>query len=75
MTQIYPESLNIFRDGYNLEFLGLPSVHVEVDLHLSLLGKLKDCLIELGRDFRFVGSEYPRQVGDRDFALDLLFFH
>jgi predicted nuclease of restriction endonuclease-like (RecB) superfamily len=26
-------------------------------------------------DFCFVGSEYPLQVGGRDFALDLLFFH
>jgi len=32
-------------------------------------------VIELGRDFCFVGSEYPLQVGGRDFALDLLFFH
>jgi RecB family endonuclease NucS len=31
--------------------------------------------MELGRDFCFVGSEYPVQVGARDFALDLLFFH
>jgi predicted nuclease of restriction endonuclease-like (RecB) superfamily len=37
--------------------------------------KLKDFLIELGRDFCFVGSEYPLQVGGRDFAIDLLFFH
>jgi hypothetical protein len=32
-------------------------------------------VIELGRDFCFVGSEYPLQVGGQDFALDLLFFH
>ena len=32
-------------------------------------------MIELGRDFCFVGSQYPVQVGGRDFALDLLFFH
>jgi hypothetical protein len=32
-------------------------------------------LIELGCDFCFVGSEYPVQIGGRDFALDLLFFH
>jgi hypothetical protein len=37
--------------------------------------RLKDFLIELGRDFCFVGSQYPLQVGGRDFALDLLFFH
>ena len=39
------------------------------------MGRLKDFLIELGRDFSFVGSHYPLQVGGRDFALDLLFFH
>lgn len=37
--------------------------------------QLRDFIIELGRDFCFVGSEYPLQVGGRDFALDLLFFH
>ena len=75
VAQTYPEALSVFRDAYNVEFLGLPSVHAEADLHRGLLDKLKDFLIELGRDFCFVGSEYPLQVGDRDFALDLLFFH
>ena len=75
VTQMYPEALSIFRDAYSVEFLGLPSVHPEADLHRGLLSKLKDFLIELGRDFCFVGSEFPLQVGDRDFALDLLFFH
>lgn len=44
-------------------------------MHQGLLTRLKDFLIELGRDFCFVGSEYPLQVGGRDFALYLLFFH
>lgn len=71
----YPEAIGIFKDAYTLEFLGLPEVHAEVDLHRGLLKRLKDFLIELGRDFCFVGSEYPLQVGGQDFALDLLFFH
>jgi predicted nuclease of restriction endonuclease-like (RecB) superfamily len=75
VAQISPEALKIFRDGYNVEFLALLSVHAEVDLHRGLPGKLKDCLIELGRDFCFADSEYPLQVGDRDFALNRLFFH
>ena len=75
VTQIHPEALSVFRDAYNLEFLGLPQVHAEADLHRALLAKLRDFLIELGRDFCFVGSEYPIQVGSQDFALDLLFFH
>jgi predicted nuclease of restriction endonuclease-like (RecB) superfamily len=75
VAQTHPEASSIFRDAYTVEFLGLPSVHAEADLHRGLLDKLKDFLIELGRDFCFVGSEHPLQVGGQDFALDLLFFH
>jgi predicted nuclease of restriction endonuclease-like (RecB) superfamily len=68
-------ALSVFKDAYLVEFLGLPAEHAESDLHRGLLRKLRDFLIELGRDFCFVGSEFPVQVGGRDFALDLLFFH
>jgi predicted nuclease of restriction endonuclease-like (RecB) superfamily len=75
VTQSHPNVLDVFRDAYVLEFLDLPEQHTEADLQGGLLRQLKDFLIELGRDFCFVGSEYPLQVGGRDFALDLLFFH
>jgi predicted nuclease of restriction endonuclease-like (RecB) superfamily len=72
---LHPEAISAFKDAYMLEFLGLPDAHSESDLHQSLLAKLKVFLSELGRDFCFIGSEFPVQVGGRDFALDLLFFH
>jgi predicted nuclease of restriction endonuclease-like (RecB) superfamily len=75
VTQKHPQAAQVFRDAYMVEFLGLPADHAEADLHQGLLQRLKAFLIELGRDFCFVGSEYPLQVGGRDFALDLLFFH
>jgi predicted nuclease of restriction endonuclease-like (RecB) superfamily len=75
VTQMYPDALSIFKDSYLVEFLDLSTSHGETDLHRGLLNRLKDFLIELGRDFCFVGSEFPLQVGCRDFALDLLFFH
>jgi predicted nuclease of restriction endonuclease-like (RecB) superfamily len=75
VSQSHPEAAGAFKDAYMLEFLGLPAVHSEADLHASLLARLRQFLIELGRDFCFVGSEFPVQVGGRDFALDLLFFH
>ncbi|WP_130907417.1 PDDEXK nuclease domain-containing protein [Pseudomonas sp. Sample_16] len=75
LKQTHPSALEIFRDAYMLEFLDLPGTHAETDLHQGLLARLKEFLIELGRDFCFVGSQYPLQVGGRDFALDLLFFH
>ncbi|WLI14790.1 MULTISPECIES: YhcG family protein [Pseudomonas] len=75
MRQTHPEALSVFKDTYMVEFLDLAQGHVEADLHGGLLRRLRDFLIELGRDFCFVGSQYPLQVGGRDFALDLLFFH
>lgn len=75
VRQIHPEALSVFRDSYTLEFLGLPQAHTEADLHRGLLGSLREFLVEMGREFCFVGSEVPLQVGNQDFALDLLFFH
>jgi len=74
VTQMHPDALSVFKDSYLVEFLDLPQGHLEADLHQGLLQQLKQFLIELGRDFCFVGSEYPLQVGGRDFALDLLVF-
>lgn len=75
LSQIHPEAINVFKDSYLVEFLDLPPGHLEADLHQGLINQLKQFLIELGRDFCFVGSQFPLQVGGRDFALDLLFFH
>ncbi len=75
LRQTHPSALDVFRDSYLLDFLGLPPAHEEADLHKGLLLRLKDFLGELGRDFCFIATEYPLQVGSRDFALDLLFFH
>ena len=75
VTQIHPGAASIFKDSYLVEFLDLPAAHLEGDLQRGLLSQLKQFLLELGRDFCFVGSEYPLQVGKQDFALDLLLFH
>lgn len=71
VREIHGESATaVFKDAYALEFLDLPTGHTEADLHRGLLGRLQAFLIELGRDFCFVGPEFPLQVGGRDFALD-----
>lgn len=75
LRQSHPEAAEIFRDSYIVEFLQLPAEHSEADLHRGLVARLKEFLIELGRDFCFVGSEYPVQVGGCDFSIDLLFFN
>ena len=76
LTQMHgADAGTAFKDAYSVEFLDLQAGHTEADLHSGLLGQLRTFLVELRRDFCFVGSEFPVQVGGRDFALDLLFFH
>ncbi|MGF1583166.1 MAG: YhcG family protein [Gemmataceae bacterium] len=75
VREIHPEATTIFKDSYLVEFLELPSGHSEAELEQALVEKLKEFLIELGRDFCFIGSQYTIQVGGRDFAIDLLFFN
>jgi predicted nuclease of restriction endonuclease-like (RecB) superfamily len=75
LREMHPDAEAVFRDAYLVDFLDLPDGHQESDLHKSLLINLRQFLAELGRDFCFIGSEVLLQVGGKDFALDLLFFH
>jgi predicted nuclease of restriction endonuclease-like (RecB) superfamily len=75
LRELHPGAEAVFRDAYLVEFLELPEGHREEDLHASLVRNLRGFLAELGRDFCFVGSKVPLQVGGKDFVLDLLFFH
>ncbi len=75
VRQTHPTAIDEFKNAYNVEFLGLVGDHSEADLHDALLRNLGRFLTELGRDFCFVGSQYPVQVGNQDFAIDLVFFH
>jgi len=72
---LHPLAGAFFKDRYLVDFVDLPEPHTERDLQKALLQHLKAFLLELGRDYCFIGSEYPIQVGRRDFAIDLLFFH
>jgi predicted nuclease of restriction endonuclease-like (RecB) superfamily len=75
LSEVHPTAGGVFKDTYLLEFLDLPASHTEGDLQRGLVDQLRRFLIELGRDFCFVGSQYQLQVGGRDFYVDLLFFH
>jgi len=64
-----------FKDSYVFEFLNLPHQHNESDLQHGLVRKMKNFILELGKDFLFIGEEYKLQVGNSDFYVDLLFYH
>lgn len=66
---------NIFLDNYVLDFLNLPAVVSEHDLQKSIIQNLKDFILEIGKDFTFIGEEYRVQIGNHDYYIDLLFYH
>ena len=77
--KLLPESVgtpgNPFLDSYVVEFLNLPEKFHENDFRKALVEGMRDFILELGKDFTFVGEEYAIQVGNEDYRIDLLFFH
>jgi predicted nuclease of restriction endonuclease-like (RecB) superfamily len=66
---------SLLHNPYSLEFLGVAGDLAERRLEQALIARLKDFLVELGKGFAFVGSQYHLEVGGQDFYLDLLFYH
>lgn len=75
LREIHPGAEGLFKDHYLVDFLDLPEAHSEKDLQRGLIAHLRDFLLELGRDFCFIGSEVLIQVGAKDFHIDLLLYH
>ena len=63
------------KDPYIFDFLTLQEPFHERELETNLLHQLERFLLELGQGFAFVGRQVHMEVGDRDFYIDLLFFH
>ncbi|OXA72017.1 hypothetical protein B0A67_09310 [Flavobacterium aquidurense] len=75
LREIHPKIINSLKDSYIFDFLNLSEPHNEKDLKKGLIKQMKDFILELGRDFLYVGEEYKVQVGNSDFYIDLLFYH
>lgn len=75
MREIAPQAESIFRDQYVLEFVGEPNGKPENNMRKVLLEKMRNFILELGKDFIHIKDEFHLQVGDSDFRIDLLFYH
>lgn len=65
----------IFKDPYLFDFLGTADPRREREVERALIHHVQCFLLELGSGFAFVGRQVPLELGDRDFVLDLLFYH
>jgi predicted nuclease of restriction endonuclease-like (RecB) superfamily len=65
----------VFRDPYFLDFLGLSDMYSEKDLETSIIAELQRFIIELGSDFAFMARQKRITIDNRDYYIDLLFYH
>jgi len=65
----------VFRDPYILDFLKLKDTYGEKDIEVAVLREMESFILELGVGFAFLERQKRMQIDDRDYYLDLLFYH
>jgi predicted nuclease of restriction endonuclease-like (RecB) superfamily len=68
-------AIQTLKDPYIFDFLSLSKQHSERELEQGLVEHITAFLLELGAGFAYMGRQYPISVGERDFYIDLLFYH
>jgi predicted nuclease of restriction endonuclease-like (RecB) superfamily len=63
------------KDPYIFDFLTLNTHYTERELETELVKHIEKFLLELGSGFAFVGRQYLLTISNKDFYLDLLFYH
>ncbi len=65
----------VFRSSYNLGFLGITEPVHELELEKRLIEKIKAFILELGNGFSFIGNQYQLEYNNKEYFVDMLFFH
>ena len=75
-----PETLSqsadhTLKDVYTLDFLGLTQPIIEAEMEQRMVTCIKDVMLTLGYGFTFIGNQYRIRQNDKDYYIDLLFYH
>ena len=68
-------ALDMIKDPYIFELAEIKEKAIEKDIQDAMTEKIKNVLMELGRGFSFVGSQYKVSTENKDYYIDLLFYH
>lgn len=66
---------NLLKDPFIFELAGIKNDYNERDVEQAMLERIKNVLLELGKGFSFVSSQYKISVGEDEYFIDLLFYH
>lgn len=64
-----------FKDEYDLSFLNLPDHHTEKQLENALVNNITKMLGQFGNDFAFMGQQFRLELDDKEYFIDILFYH
>ncbi len=65
----------VFKETYNLGFLGVTEPLAELELERRLVAKITRFLMELGKGFTFIGNQHVLEWNSKESKVDMLFFH
>jgi predicted nuclease of restriction endonuclease-like (RecB) superfamily len=65
----------VFKSTYNLGFLGITEPVRELELENRLIAKIRGFILELGKGFSFIGNQYRLEYNNKEYFVDMLFFH
>ena len=65
----------VMKDPYIFELVGIDEKVSEKNLEKAMVEKIKNVLLELGKGFSFVGNQYKISTENKDYYIDLLFYH
>ena len=65
----------VFRSSYNLGFIVAVEPLKELELERRLVQKITTFIMELGSGFSFIGNQHTLTCNDKEYRVDLLFFH
>lgn len=68
-------ALQLFKDPYDFRFLPVTEEAAEQEIEKSMISHLSKVFLELGQGFAYMGNQYKLTVDDKDFFLDMLFYH
>lgn len=76
LPEISAEYANeVFKSSYNLGFLGITEPVKELELENRLIAKIRAFVLELGKGFSFIGNQYRLEYNNKEYFVDMLFFH
>lgn len=66
---------DMMKDPYILNLSNLKESFIETELEKAMVERIKTVLLELGNGFSFMGNQYKISVDDKDYFIDMLFYH